>query len=69
MNESRLTDMEMAMAFQEKTIQDLSDVVCRQQGELDHLDVQIKTLTARLDDDASPEIDKLEPMEETPPHY
>ena len=37
MNESRLTDLESTLAFQERTIQDLSDVICRQQQDIDGL--------------------------------
>ncbi|MBT3192480.1 MAG: SlyX family protein [Verrucomicrobia bacterium] len=69
MIESRLTDIESTLAFQERTIQDLSDVICGQQTELDSLKAEIKKLTERLNHDALPGGDGADAPPELPPHY
>jgi SlyX protein len=69
MDESRLADLESTVAFQEKTIEDLSDVICRQQAELDALMAQLEQLVIRLDqaEEGSSEGSHL-PIE-PPPNY
>ncbi|MBU1344166.1 MAG: SlyX family protein [Proteobacteria bacterium] len=37
MNEERLTEIEIKLAYQEKTIKDLNDVICDQQKEIEKL--------------------------------
>lgn len=61
-NEDRITELEMALAHQDQTISDLSDVLKRQWDEIERLRQEI----ARLDDakaDRPPEEDQA------PPHY
>ena len=69
MDESRLADIESTVAFQEKTIEDLSGVICRQQAELDALMAQLEQLVIRLDqaEEGSSEGSPL-PIE-PPPNY
>jgi uncharacterized coiled-coil protein SlyX len=69
MSEERLTGVESSMAFLEKTVQDLSDVVCRQQEAIDRLEAQLRVLSERLERVESPEAEESEPETEKPPHY
>ncbi len=49
MNENRLANVESTLAFQEKTIEELSDVICRQQTEIDLLKAQVKDVLERME--------------------
>ena len=69
MDESRLTELESSVAFQDRTIQDLSDVVCRQQQEIDALKAEYKKLMERLENTEHSGGGEAEPEDETPPHY
>ncbi len=69
MNESRLTDLESTLAFQERTIQDLSDVICRQQQDIDGLAKQIKMLVEKMDPSETPADNGAEGESTVPPHY
>lgn len=69
MDESRLTNMESAFAFQEKTISDLSDVVCRQQREIDLLTKKLEAVVERLTQDEEESSNEKMLEIEKPPHY
>ena len=63
--ESRFVDLETKVAFQEKTISDLNEVVIEQERALGELRRHVKTLEQQLRglvDDADPAIER-------PPHY
>jgi SlyX protein len=63
--ESRFVDLETKVAFQEKTIFDLNEVVIAQERALSELRRQVTTLAQQLRgfvDDADPTIER-------PPHY
>ena len=67
MNE-RLTELEVRVAFQDQTIQDLNEVVTRQQREIDRLVKEleaVKSLLAGL----SPSMVIPPEDEKPPPHY
>jgi len=69
MNEERLVNIETKIAFQEKTIKDLNDVVYEQQQEIERLASLCDALTKRVTEisEFSPGIDA--PANERPPHY
>ncbi len=69
MSDARLTDVESALAFLEKTVQDLSDVARRQQEELDTVNVKLQVLTERVERVETPEGEETNPPDEKPPHY
>jgi SlyX protein len=69
MNESRLTDLESTLAFQERTIQDLSDVICRQQQDIDGLAKQVKMLVEKMEQAEAPDDNGGEDESTVPPHY
>jgi SlyX protein len=67
MNE-RLTELEVRVAFQEKTIQDLNEVVTRQQRQIDRLTQELEAMKSRLAALAPSMV--IPPEEEKPPpHY
>lgn len=68
MNEDRLVDIETRLAFQEDTLQQLNDVVYRQQGQIDRLTARAEALRAQLGEIAAKLPDE-EGGEEKPPHY
>ena len=47
MNEDRLVAIETKLAYQEKTLKDLNDVVCEQQEEIDALNAKYDKLVKR----------------------
>jgi SlyX protein len=66
--ESRLTELETRVAFQDHALQELSDVVARQQREIDQLRLLLEALRAQLATLASS--GTTHPREEPPPpHY
>jgi len=46
--EERLIELETRVAFQEKTIEELNEVITKQQEQIDLLAEEIKLLTAQL---------------------
>ncbi len=67
MNEERLMDIETKIAFQENTIQELNDVVCKQQEEIAQLQNTCRLLFNQLKT-VSGETGNA-PKDEKPPHY
>jgi SlyX protein len=68
MNE-RLEQLELKLAFLERANQELSDVVYRQQQELDDLRARLAVLAARVDTMKVSEATEYTPEQEKPPHY
>jgi len=68
MNEDRLVVIETKIAFQEKTIKDLSDIVYNQQKLIDILNKTMKHVIDRIKDSSliSPSGNL---KDEKPPHY
>ena len=60
--------LELKIAFLEQANQELSDVVYRQQKEIDALRAGLAELTGRLDSFKDEE-SSAAPAEERPPHY
>lgn len=67
MNE-RLTELEVRVAFQEKTIQDLNEVVTRQQRQIDRLMQELEAMKSRLAG-LAPAMVIPQEEEKPPPHY
>ncbi|HPX61229.1 MAG TPA: SlyX family protein [Deltaproteobacteria bacterium] len=66
--EERLTDLELRFMQQEKTLQDLSDVVYRQEQQIVTLERAVLLLTQQLRSMAASTAAEADP-EERPPHY
>ena len=64
----RLTELEVRVAFQEQTLQDLNEVVTRQQRELDRLTKELEAIKSRLTGLAPSMVIPPED-EKPPPHY
>ena len=68
-NEERLVDIETKIAFQEKTIKDLNDVVCEHQKEIERL-ISICDALVKQGDQLSASSQGIDaPTNEKPPHY
>ncbi len=69
MSEKRLVEIETKIAFQELTIKDLNDVLCKQQQEIERLGSICDALVKRVKElsEFTPGIDA--PANEKPPHY
>jgi SlyX protein len=68
MNFPTLEQIETKIAFLERANTELSDVVFRQQREIEMLRAQILALAARIEA-AQPDPGARTPEEERPPHY
>ena len=68
MSEERFIDLESRLAHQDQLLQELNDVVTRQQAKIMQLDELCKSLIARVRSiaDSTPAGD---PGDERPPHY
>ena len=62
MSEERLVRIETQLAFQERSLKELNDVLYEQQQEIDRLTKKVEELTASI-----PGVDA--PANEKPPHY
>lgn len=67
--EDRIIRLEETVALQDKTIEDLSDVIAAQQKQIDRLERTQKSIATKLHAmfDHSSGIDA--PPDESPPHY
>lgn len=67
MEKDRLEQIETRLAFQERSIQELSDVAFRQEKQIAALEAALAVLRDRIGElsDAVPE----PALDETPPHY
>lgn len=66
-----LFDLQTRLAFQDQTVNELNDVVASQQQQIDRLQLQLKSLSDRLNG-LEESVDKstgIKPADEKPPHY
>lgn len=68
MNDERLEQLEIKMTFLDKATNELSEVVYRQQQEIDALNERLKALATRFEALRSEER-IYTPEDERPPHY
>lgn len=68
MNESRMVDLEMRIAFQEETLRVLNEVVTRQQRQIEMLENTCRQLAERVARQGT-DISRGTPADEVPPHY
>ncbi len=67
--EKRITELEIKVAYQEDTIQQLDTVVCQQQNQIDALKKQLQQLTDSTKNDSEDSKDGPSLLDEVPPHY
>lgn len=65
--ESRLTDLEIKISFNEDQIEELNKVVYRQQQQIDFLTTQLRALREQINNSQPQE--QLSLRDEIPPHY
>ena len=68
MDEARLIELETRIAYQEATLRDLSDVIARQQKQIERLEQAYRVLLERASR-AEQGGNKGSPEDEVPPHY
>ena len=68
MNDAALEQLQTKIAFLERAASELSDVVYRQQQEIQALQAKLKALVDRLSGAQSDDGPRL-PEQERPPHY
>ena len=68
MDLERFIELETKMAYQEDTIQQLNDVVCRQQDQIDSLQEKFNLLLSRTKELSDKLPDEVEVIDK-PPHY
>jgi len=68
MDENRLEQIEIKLAYQDQALQDLSDVVYRQEKALEHLQARLGVVSERIGEllETLPEAST---DDEIPPHY
>ena len=69
MNEERLVNIETKIAFQEKTIKDLNDVLYEQHQEIERLGAICNALMKRIKEISEFALGIDAPANEKPPHY
>ncbi len=68
MGEDRIIDIETRLAFQDDSLQQLNQAVCRQQQRIEQLESICRVLLERLDE-VSDSLAGDKPVDERPPHY
>lgn len=66
MNE-KITDIEIRLTYQESALQELNDVIVKQQNQIDKLIADVNRLRRQLD--SSAELVRSQSEETPPPHY
>jgi len=72
MTESRLVNIETKIAYQDDTIMQLNDVICKQQDQIDQLQKATQQLIGRvkdLSDLSTGAPAEFSAADERPPHY
>ncbi len=67
MSNDKIIDLETRMAYQDDTIQQLSDVIYRQQKQIDKLEKMVELIVGKVQDISSSL--PSAPQDEKPPHY
>ena len=66
--QDRLIEIEIKLAHVEQTVNELNDVIVKQQAYIDSLQRDVERLKERLQTDGGVE-DSANPQDEKPPHY
>ena len=67
MNDEKIIDIETRLAYQDDTIQQLNDVIYRQQQQIDKLEKTMQLLLAKIQDLMAGSAEDV--ANEKPPHY
>ncbi len=66
--DQRVMNLEIRFMHQERTIQELNDIVCRQEAVLEKLERELRQVQEQLQQ-VIPSMNRTEEEEEPPPHY
>ena len=69
MDDARVVDLEVKLGYQEQMLDDLNEVVTRQQGQIDRLEKMVVQLTDSISDVQEASSGPRRPEDERPPHY
>ncbi|MGR8942503.1 MAG: SlyX family protein [Gammaproteobacteria bacterium] len=69
MNEERIIELEIKVAYQEDLLQSLNQVVSRQQQQIDQLEAICRLLNERMQNLPAETGTAAAPVHEIPPHY
>jgi len=69
MSEARFIELETKLAYQEDAATQLSDVVARQQQQIDALETALRALIERVENLKDAGGEKTSLLDEVPPHY
>ena len=64
----RITDLEIRFMHQERTIQELNDIICRQELVIERFERDMRTLQEQMKQ-LLPSLNRTAEEEEAPPHY
>ena len=64
----QITDLEIRFMHQERTVQELNDIVCRQESALEELKREMRQIREQMQQ-VIPSMNRTEEEEEPPPHY
>ncbi|MFK8013522.1 MAG: SlyX family protein [Marinicellaceae bacterium] len=64
-----IIEIQTKLAFQEETIEQLNDVIIRQQNAIDKLQIQLKQLDKKIDEESQQWQTDVSLNDEKPPHY
>ncbi|MBM5574215.1 MULTISPECIES: SlyX family protein [Deefgea] len=64
--EARITELEIRLVLQDELLDDLNQIIARQQQQIDHLQQQVSYLQERS---VGPEQSGRSLLDEIPPHY
>jgi SlyX protein len=67
-DEKRLIEIEIKLAHQDKSLEELNDVVYKQQQQIDLLQKSLSNLTKRLQSGTNNDLE-IGPPDDKPPHY
>ncbi|MGB3624156.1 SlyX family protein [Ketobacter sp. MCCC 1A13808] len=67
MTDEKIIDIQTRLAFQDDTIQELNDVIYRQQQQIDKLEKTVHLLLGKVQDLMSSSSEEI--IDEKPPHY
>lgn len=68
MNDERIIELEIKVAYQEDLVQELNKVISKQQDQIDRLNATCKLLNEKISS-ISLGLDSAPSSEELPPHY
>lgn len=67
--EDKIIEIETKLAFQEQTIDELNEVIIKQQKAIDKLTLQLQQLNSKIEEESQHWGNEAAMQDEKPPHY